>query len=254
MIIDYEKDGYRVALAGSEDDLRAAQRLRYDVFVRELGGQGQGVDHTAGLETDRFDAYADHLILRAPGQDAAIGVYRVMRPQQAQDAGGFYSETEFDLTRLRRSGRSLLEMGRSCVHPEYRGGIALFHLWAGLARYVEAHGADLLFGVASLAGTDAQVLAGPLSLLHHRHLAPDALRPRSRVPQDMDLIPAADLDRRAAMVALPPLVKSYLRLGGMVGEGAFVDQAFGCTDVCMVMDTTALNSRAARPFLEAASG
>ena len=252
MELDFEKDGYRLSLAVSEADLRDAQALRYRVFVDELGAGGQGVDHQAGIETDRFDDFADHLILRETAQGRLIGVYRLLTAVQARTAGGFYSESEYDLESLKASGRRLLELGRSCVDPAHRNGAALFHLWSGLARYVERQGAELLFGVASLPGTDMRELAEPLSLLHHSYLAPEALRPRARIFQPMDLVAEDALDRRAAMIALPALVKAYLRLGGMVGEGAFIDRAFNCTDVCMVMDTAALNARHAKLYSQAA--
>ena len=248
--ITFDQDGYRVHLARNADDLRAAQRLRYDVFVTELGGSGRGVDHAAGLETDAFDAAADHLILRDVATGKVVGVYRLMRDEHVAGQGGFYTEQEYDLAPLLRSGRSLLELGRSCVHPDHRGGPAMFLLWSGVARYIALHGCEVLFGVASLPGTDPDALAAPLSLLHHRHLAPVGLRPRARQFQRMDLIAEPDLDRRAAMIALPALIKGYLRLGGGVGQGAFVDHAFNCTDVCMVMDTAALNARAARLYTD----
>jgi putative hemolysin len=239
---------FRVALARSERDLLGAQRLRYEVFVAELGGGGPMVDHAARLERDRFDPYFDHLVLiddarAAEGRDHVVGVYRLLRAEQAEAAGQFYSEDEYDLAPLRASGRRLLELGRSCVHPDYRGGVALFELWKGLADYVLTHEIELLFGVASFHGTDVQALAQPLSLLHHRHLAPPDLRVRSRAFQRMDLVPEAALDRRAAMLAVPALIKAYLRLGGFVGEGAFVDHAFNTTDVCLVMDTARMNAR-----------
>ena len=252
MTIGFERDGLQLTLADSEEDIRAAQSLRYDVFVTELGVGGEGVDHATRQEADRFDAFADHLILRDTDNGNAVGVYRVLRGDQAARAGGFYCDAEYDLGPLKASGRNLLELGRSCVHADYRGGLAMFHLWTGLARYVAVHGSEILFGVASLKGTDPQSLAGPLSLLHHRHLAPAGLRVRSRDHQRMDLIPEAQLDRRAALVAMPPLIKAYLRMGGMVGDGAFVDHAFNCIDVCMIMDACALNNRAARLYQPAA--
>ncbi len=252
MTIGFEKDGLRLALADGEEDVRAAQALRYDVFVRELGGGGAGVDHATGHEADRFDAFADHLILRDLRSGAAVGVYRVLRGDQAARAGGYYCDAEYDIEPLKSSGRNLLEFGRSCVHPDYRGGFAILHLWTGLARYVALHGSEILFGVASLKGAEPDRLAEPLSLLRHRYLAPPDLRVRSRAYQRMDLIPERQLDRRAAMVAMPPLIKSYLRLGGLVGDGAFVDHTFNCTDVCMVMDTGALNDRAAQLYQSAA--
>ncbi|MFB9150711.1 GNAT family N-acetyltransferase [Roseovarius ramblicola] len=237
---------FRAELAHDPADIEAAQRLRYEVFVEELGGDGPLVDHAARLERDRFDPVFDHLILRDLSRaGAVVGVYRLLREEGAARAGQFYSEDEYDLAPLRASGRRLLELGRSCVARPYRGGEALYQLWQGLARYVERHGIEVLFGVASFHGTDVGALAQPLSLLHHRHLAPPALRVRAREGhfQPMDLVAETDVDRFAAMRAVPALIKAYLRLGGCVGEGAYVDHAFNTTDVCLVMDTALLSAR-----------
>ena len=233
-----QAQGLTVRLARDAAEIEAAQRLRYTVFIEELGGDGPLVDHARRLERDRFDPWFDHLIATDPLRgDAVVGVYRLLREDGAAAAGQFYSEDEYDLAPLRQSGRRLLELGRSCLHPDYRGGAALLQLWQGLAGYVQAHRIEILFGVASFHGTDPALLAEPLSLLHHRHLAPPELRVRSRQAQVMDLLPEARIDRRAAMLAVPPLIKSYLRLGGYVGAGAFIDQPFNTTDVCLVIDT-----------------
>jgi putative hemolysin len=250
MTRDVTDPAFRVTLAETDADLRRAQALRYDVFVRELGGGGPLVDHAAGLERDRFDPFFDHLLLTDETTGCLAGVYRVMRGDQAERAGQFYSEDEYDLAPLRTSGRRLLELGRSCLHRDYRGGTAMFHLWHGLADYVIRHEIEILFGVASFHGTDVKTLAIPLSFLHHRHLAPPALRVRAVDAhyQSMDLIPADQLDRRAAAVAVPALIKAYLRLGGFVGDGAYVDHAFNTTDVCLVMDTARMNARQRRLY------
>ena len=243
-----ENRPFDLRLARSEADLIACQRLRYEVFVAELGGTGAMIDHAARLERDRFDAHFDHLMLedraRAPG-DRLVGAYRLMREDQAAAAGQFYSDDEYDLAPLHATGRPLLELGRSCVHADYRDGTALMHLWNGVAAYVDRHGIGILFGVASFHGTDVGPLAAPLSLLHHRHLAPRHLRVRSRHFQPMDLIDPATLDRPAAIRAVPSLVKAYLRLGGVVGEGAFVDHAFNTTDICIVIDMANVSARRA---------
>lgn len=234
---------FSVKLASCEKDLLAAQRLRYDVFVRELGGGGSMVDHAAGLERDRYDPYFDHMLVTDETTGRLAGVYRLLRDDQAAAAGQFYSEDEYDLSALRGSGRRLLELGRSCLHADYRGGTAMYHLWSGLARYVADHGIEVLFGVASFHGTDPAKLAEPLSLLHQRHLAPEDLRTRSNSFQTMDLVDAAYLDRKRAMTAVPALIKAYLRLGGFVGEGAYIDRAFNTTDVCLILDTARMNDR-----------
>ena len=239
-----------VSLAQDEADLRAAQRLRYEVFVAELGGGGPLVDHDARLERDHLDPLFDHLLLRDRRTGEVVGVYRLMRRDRADEAGGFYSASEYDLQPLLCSGRRILELGRSCLHPAYRGGTAMHVLWSALARYVAEHGIEVLFGVASFHGTDVSKLAQPLSLLHHRHLAPPALRVRALENsfQTMNLVPEVDLDRRAAMVQIPSLIKAYLRLGGCVGEGAFVDTDFNTVDVCLIMDTAQLSARQVRIY------
>ena len=244
-------DGHlELRLAQDGRDLAAAQRLRYVVFVEELGGDGPLVDHAGRLERDTFDAVFDHLILidrrRDPATlDDVVGVYRMLPSDRVGAADRFYSESEYDLGPLRASGRRLLELGRSCVHPDHRGGSAMFHLWNGLADYVQERGIEVLFGVASFHGTDPAPLAQPLAWLHHHHLAPPALRVSARPEhrQEMGLLPEAALDRKAAMLATPALIKAYLRLGGFVGDGAWIDHAFNTTDVCLVMDTARMSDR-----------
>ncbi len=241
------KPDFEIRLAENADDIRRAQALRYDVFVRELGATGPMVDHAAGLERDDFDAFFDHLLLidRARPGAPVVGVYRVMRDDQAARAGGFYSEGEYDLTLLRQSGRKLLELGRSCVHRDYRGGTGMRRLWQGLADYVLEHQIEILFGVASFHGTDLARLREPLAYLHHAHLAPPELRVRvlEQYYQPIDLLTPDQIDTRAALNAVPPLIKAYLRLGGFVGDGAFIDRDFNTTDVCLIMDTEAMSTR-----------
>jgi putative hemolysin len=237
---------FALKLAQDPADIRAAQRLRYRVFVEELGGSGPMVDHEKKLEIDRFDPYFDHLVLidqRLAKGDHVVGVYRVLRGEQAEKAGQFYSEDEYDLTVLKSAGRRLLELGRSCVDARYRGGMAMYHLWNGLAGYVADHGVEILFGVASFHGTNVQALEEPLSHLHYRHLAPEDIRVRAveQTFQRMDLIPEERIDRRRAMSQTPALIKAYLRIGGFVGEGAYIDHAFNTTDVCLILDTARMN-------------
>lgn len=241
---------YAVRLARDARDVEAAQRLRYRVFVEELGGDGPLVDHERRLEKDRFDPFFEHMVLVDTTQSAdslehVLGVYRLMTQEAATRAGGFYSQDEYDLQPLQASGRPLLELGRSCVAPELRGSAALLLLWQGLGAYVMDRGIELLFGVASFHGTDTAALAQPLSFLHHNHLAPEGMRPRAQATSfaAMDVLPADQVNRAEALRALPSLLKSYLRLGGVVGEGAFVDHAFNTTDVMVVMDTATLSQR-----------
>lgn len=245
-----ETSFFETRLATDETDLLAAQRLRYRVFVEELGGDGALVDHTRRLERDEFDPVVDHLILvdnrrSRDDLDHVVGVYRLLPGERAAEFGRFYCDSEYDLAPLRASGRSLLELGRSCVDPAFRGGAGLMLLWSALAEYVLSRDIDILFGVASFHGTDAARLAQPLSWLHHNHLAPECMRPRARADayQAMDLVPADQLDRRAAMVGMPPLIKAYLRLGGQIGDGAWIDHDFNTTDVFLLLDTKAMSQK-----------
>lgn len=236
----------QVRPAVTDDDLRAAQRLRYDVFIREYGGSGPGVDHSLRLECDRIDEFAQHLLLVDPARDApdqVVGTYRYMTQQMAEAAGGFYCAAEYDLAPLLANGGRLLELGRSCLHPDYRGGAGMVHLWAGLADVVAAHKIDTLFGVASFHGTDIGGFAQSLSLLHHTHLAPPELRvsANGRTAQSMEMLALADIDRLAAVRQMPALIKAYLRLGATVGDGAFVDYAFKTTDVCIILQADAIS-------------
>jgi L-ornithine Nalpha-acyltransferase len=237
-------------LARDEADLRAAQHLRYLVFVQELGASGGMVDHDAQLEIDAFDPVFDHLLLIDPArstqtQDFVVGVYRLLRSDMLGASGRFYAEDEFDLSPLRALQRPLMELGRSCVHPDYRGGSAMLQLWNGLADYVLAHGVEVMFGPASLHGTDAAALAQPLSYLHHHHLAPSQYRVRARPPAraEMNILPKDDINRAQALAGIPNLIKAYLRLGGFVGDGAWIDHAFNTIDVCLVMDTATMSAR-----------
>ncbi|HEY0275580.1 MAG TPA: GNAT family N-acyltransferase [Paenirhodobacter sp.] len=241
---------YEVRLARDDRDLRASQRLRYKVFVEELGGSGPMIDHAARLEIDEFDAVYDHLILTDPLREAAgidyvVGAYRLLSSDKAARFGRYYCAGEYDLSPLTGSGRRLLELGRSCVDREARGGAAMLLLWNGLADYVLDHGIEVLFGVASFHGTDIGALKMPLAWLHHHHLAPADMRPRALAAsfQPMDLIAPDALDRTLAMALMPNLIKAYLRLGGFVGEGAFADHAFNTTDVLLLMDTQAMSAK-----------
>ncbi len=241
---------FEVRLARSEAELRASQRLRYEVFVEELGATGPMADHAARLERDRFDPVFDHMLVfdHARGgapEDQVVGVYRLLPGDRIAQTGGFYGDGEYDLSVLKSSGRRLLELGRSCLHRDYRGGAAMFHLWTQLAAYTIEREIEILFGTASFHGTDLDRLAAPLSLLHHRHLAPQELRVRTlpEVHETLDRMPEAQIDKVAAMREVPALIKAYLRLGGFVGDGAFVDHEFNTTDVFLVLDVARMNAR-----------
>jgi len=246
---------FDVIFARTQEERRAVQALRYDVFVTELGGDGPMIDHVNGLEKDQFDPFSMYLMLldRTRGDDISqqlVGAYRLMDQSGATRAGGFYSAKEFDLTPLTSVPIKLLELGRSCLHIEYRGGTAMYHLWSALARYVFEQRIDILFGVASFQGTDSKQLEAPLRLLHDRHLAPEDLRP---IAQDPSIVPldqqGGQIDRKSAMTQIPALIKAYLRLGGYIGQGAYLDHAFNTTDVCLVLDVAQISEKQRKFYL-----
>ena len=242
---------FTVRLAENEDDVRAAQRLRYRVFVEEMGAAASAEERADRLERDAFDAHCDHLILidREKSHDDPLdqvaGVYRLMRGDMAASGPGFYTANEFDLAPIVSYPGQALELGRSCVARDYRGGAAMQLLWMGLAQYVTLHDISIMFGCASFAGVDRQPIAHSLALLHHGHLAPETLRPRSRPEhyQPLALVPEDEIDRAKAMRDMPALIKGYLRLGGFVGDGAYIDEAFRTIDVCLVMETARIADR-----------
>jgi putative hemolysin len=176
----------------------------------------------------------------------------MMTQAGAGAAGGFYTASEFDLAPLMQTGRPMMELGRSCLRQPYRGGAAMFYLWQALAQHVTDQGAEILFGTASFAGTDLCALTAPLSLLGREHLAQAALRPKAIGAGAVPLGASGDfeIDRLAALRAMPALIKAYLRLGGCVGEGAYVDAAFNTVDVCMVLDVPAMNPRQKTIYLK----
>ena len=238
---------FRTKIADNTDELIAAQKLRYRIFVQELGGGGDMVDHDLGLERDRFDPYFDHILLfdDARKSNPIIGVYRVMTCEKANQCGEFYSDKEYDLTVLRRSGKKLLELGRSCLDQDYRGGTALAYLWQALAKYALERKVEILFGVASFHGTIVSALAEPLSLLHHQYLAEEKIRPVAKKPfnQKMNILEPELINRKSAVLKMPALIKSYIRLGGKVGWDAYVDYKFNTTDVCLIMDISSMNNK-----------
>lgn len=236
-------------LSTAPSDIAAAQRLRYDVFVTEMGASGAGVDHASRLEADRFDPHAQHLLLEdqtRPIGDQLVGAYRLMTSSDAKAAGAFYSSSEFDVSPLIGSGLHLLELGRACVLPAYRSGQGMAVLWAALVAYVRCNRIDVLFGAASFQGTDTASLAHQLGCLHYDYPTDAALRVRAHGAGaiGMDLLRADQIDRKAAMVGTPALIKSYLRLGGTIGDGAFVDTQFNTTDVCLIVQTADIPERA----------
>jgi putative hemolysin len=250
--------GVRLAEGAAEVD--AAQALRFRVFYEEMGARADAATAASRRDSDEFDVVADHLLVLdhdlGDGPGSVVGSYRLIRREAARKLGRFYSESEYDIAPIIAWPGGILELGRSCVAPPYRTRGTLQLLWRGIAAYVFRHRIGLMFGCASLPGTDLDALAPLLSYLHANHLAPPALRPRALAERHvaMDRIPMDAAQSKAALIALPPLIKGYLRLGGFVGDGAVLDHQFNTTDVCVVVKTDQVTEKYLRHYERTAGG
>ncbi|MCC8994277.1 MAG: GNAT family N-acetyltransferase [Candidatus Contendobacter sp.] len=230
------------SFARSHQEVEAAQRLRYAIFAEEMGAKLH--NRIPGLDHDRLDAYCLHLVVRDP-LDRIIGCTRILTAEAAQRAGGFYSQTEFDLTPVLDLPGRFMEIGRTCIHPDYRSGAAINTLWAGLAAFIAEQRIDYLIGCASMPlganGSEAQALYTELA---QRHLVSENLRVSPHLP----------LPRRANVAGgeytLPPLLKAYLRLGAQIGGEPCLDPDFNVADVFVLLATRRIERRYARHFLD----
>jgi L-ornithine Nalpha-acyltransferase len=254
--LDLWSGSLELRLGASEADLDAAQALRYRVFYEEMGAHPTAEMAARGRDFDRFDGACDHLLVIDHAHKAVVGTYRLMRRSVAAQNGGFYSAGEYDISSIEAHPGELLELGRSCVDAAWRSRPTMQLLWRGIAAYVFQHNIGLMFGCASLPGTDIDALAVPLSHLHHHHLAPPGLRPRALPERHvaMERLPAGSYDAARAAAELPPLLKGYLRLGGFVGDGAVIDRQFNTTDVCIVVQTDLVTEKYYRHYERRARG
>jgi L-ornithine Nalpha-acyltransferase len=252
-----ESGTLEVRLARTKRDIRRAQRLRFKVFFKEMNATPDAQCFIARRDIDPYDKLCDHLlVIDRVGKTSrfgtpkpkVVGTYRLLRADVARKAGSdFYTAGEYDLAPLFAAfpEARLLELGRSCVLKPYRGKRVVELLWQGIWTYVRHHRIDVMFGCASLEGADAARHALPLSFLHHHAGMPQAHRvhalPWRRA--DMQTLPEESLDPKAAIKALPPLIKGYLRLGATFGDGAVIDHAFGTTDVFVMLKVADIDAR-----------
>lgn len=243
-----------VRLATTREEIEAAQALRYQVFYEEMGARPDEAALASQRDHDEFDEVADHLLVvdhdLGEGAASVVGTYRLIREEAANKLGGFYSESEYDISALKQSPGRKLELGRSCTAKAYRNRIIMQLLWRGIASYVFHHGIDIMFGCASLSGTDPDALAEELSYLALHHRAPEDIRP-SALPGryvEMNRLPAEAINPKQALMRLPPLIKGYLRLGGYVGDGAVIDSQFNTTDIAIIVRTDMVTEKYHRHY------
>ena len=237
--IEQNRSRLILGFAENASDLRAAQQLRFKVFAEEMGAQlasaADGFDH------DRFDPYCDHLLVRDERDGRVVGTYRILRPEAAERIGGYYSETEFDLTRLQPIRHQLVELGRSCVDPEYRSAAVIGLLFAGIAQFMTEHRYEYLIGCASVSlGEGVPAVANLYLQLRGRYLVPEKWRVKPLCPLPLDVpegCEAADL---------PSLVKSYLNAGAYICGPPALDAKFNAADLPLLLPMARLDLRYVR--------
>jgi len=241
-VLHKEKQQFSTSLARTESEMREAQKLRYKVFAEEMGAKMPGQEER--IDQDRYDHFCDHLLVRDNDTNAVVGTYRILSPDQAKKAGGYYSEGEFDLSRLDNLRDSMVEVGRSCVHADYRGGGVITLLWAGMAQYMVQNNYDYLIGCASISMADGGHNAANI----YNKIKLDSMSPVEwRVSPNCALPFEALGDQSEAFV--PPLVKGYLRLGAYVCGDPAWDPDFNTADLLVLLPMSRLNKRYAKHFL-----
>ncbi|MEY3884690.1 MAG: hypothetical protein RIS87_465 [Pseudomonadota bacterium] len=231
-----------ISLARTPAEIEEAQRLRYKVFAEEMGAQVSGTD---GLDIDGFDQFCDHLIVRDSDTNQVIGTYRILSPEKANEAGGYYSAGEFDLSRLAHLFDRTVEVGRACVHQNYRNGGTITMLWAGLAKYMQINNYEYMIGCGSVSMSDGGHAAASLyQKLQDDYLSPIEYRVFARNP-----LPIKSL-RTDMQVACPPLIKGYLRLGAYICGAPAWDPYFNTADMLVMLPLSRINPRYAAHFLK----
>ncbi|MFT7228337.1 MAG: putative hemolysin [Methylophilaceae bacterium] len=240
--ITQSQPGLKVSLARNPSEVKEAQRLRYKVFAEEMGAQ---IANNNGLDIDGFDAYCDHLLVRDTNTQQVIGTYRILTPKQANEAGGYYSSGEFDLSRINHLLDNTVEVGRACVHQNYRNGATITMLWGGLAKYMQTLGYEHMIGCASIPMNDGGHAAASLyTQLKENYLCSVEYRVFPHV-----YLPIESLNTNAKAMC-PPLIKGYLRLGAKIcGEPAW-DSGFNTADILVMLTLSEMNKRYASHFLK----
>ena len=244
-----------VRLAETEHEVEQAQRLRYTVFYEEMSAIPSPQMRELRRDFDKYDDVCDHLLVvdrdahDEDGQPLVVGTYRLTRKKDADKVGGFYTSGEFDLSAMLAGlpeDTKSLELGRSCILKSYRARPGTMQLlWKGLMAYVARFDIDLMFGCASLPGTDVAEMTLPLAYLHHFHPMPEHLRVRAQpgLYVEMNCAPKDAIDEREGIRSLPAMLKGYVRAGCCIGEGAVIDRQFGTTDVFIYFPLSGLDAR-----------
>lgn len=241
-LVKAKKPGFQITWASNSIEIKEAQRLRYKVFAEEMGAQLAA--NAEGLDVDEFDAYCDHLLIRDQETLKVVGTYRVLPPHKAQEIGRLYSDSEFDLTRLNHLRPKMVELGRSCVHADYRSGAVIMALWSGLAQYMQKHGYEIMLGCASIPMGDGGHFAASLyNSLRNDQMAPVENHAFPKLPLPLEKL------NGGLEVEPPPLIKGYLKLGAKICSAPAWDPDFNTADLLTMMRLSDINPRYAKHFL-----
>lgn len=249
---------FEVRLTRTKEERRAVRQLRYRVFVEEEGASSTEEQKQLMEEYDDFDKYADYMAVFH--NDKVVGTYRIIDRKAAEKMGGFYTETEFDISKIKKAAENIAEMSRACVDPEYReNALVMRLLWAGLAEYLLRRKIVVVFGVASWVGQKPVNSAQAISYLYYNHLAPARLRAKvitanfepgvNPEMSRMNILPRVFVDEEEAKKQMTPLIKGYLRIGATFGQGVFIDKGFNSYDVFVTMQTKNMNATYQKHFL-----
>lgn len=243
-------------LAQSEEDIKAAQQLRYEVFYEECGAQPDETMAKLKRDISPIDDFCDVLLVIDHTHNKIVGTYRFMLREAALEYGGHYTALEFEISKLIAYPGQIMELSRSCVHKSYRTKPTMQLLWRGIGAYTQQNQVNLFFGCGSFLGTDISKYRQALAYLYHFHLAPPELRARALPShyQEMNLMPKDKVDPKEAMRQLPPLIKAYLRVGGYVGEGVYIDHDFNSLDVCIIVKRDTVAERYSQKYTPSLEG
>ena len=236
-----KRPAFLIEWASTSSEIKEAQRLRYKVFAEEMGATLS--KNAEGLDVDEFDAYCDHLLIRDQDSLKVVGTYRVLPPHKAQEIGRLYSDAEFDLSRLDHLRPKLVELGRSCVHQDYRSGAVIMALWSGLAQYMQKNGYEIMLGCASIPMADGGHFAASLyNSLDSNQMAPTEFHAFPRLPLPLDRL------NGGLEVDAPPLIKGYLKLGAKICSAPAWDPDFNTADLLTMLRLSEINPRYAKHF------
>jgi len=240
-----EVNDLQIKIADNKAEIEASQRLRYDVFCGEIGAKPKPECEAAKRDFDEFDEYCDHLICKDLETGQVVGSYRLLRKANLPAGKGFYSESEYNIDKLKAYNGEIMELGRSCTHPNYRNRLTLQLLWKGIAAYVNRYDVEIMFGCASFEGSNYKDHANHLSYLYNNYLAPEEIRPYAlpHLHKPMNEADISNYNDKELFPHMPTLIKGYIRVNGCFGDGAVEDKVFNTTDVCIIVKTDEMTAK-----------